>query len=203
MSVLACGCHKTADYSAYLSGLRRDILHGETENFDILAFLETRESPYIYDGICGEKQNVVIFKITPKKPISESIEIGFSIEKDYTCEMTFDNLKNAFSSEVKVDKLPSNDLDIAIKCGDNQLIATLSSVKTKDTISPNDAISAVKDYNKELFNELIESAEINVRLLYEDGTVFYFVGIITNKNTHAFLVDSVSAQILAEKVIEH
>ena len=63
------GCKKNSEYDDKISQLRYDVLYGETDEFDVTAYIEKREDPIFQDGLVGEKINLLTFKIEFDKDI--------------------------------------------------------------------------------------------------------------------------------------
>lgn len=196
--IFSTGCEKKIDYSNRISQLRTTILIGETENLSIICFAELREQPYIADGNVDEKVNTLIFKFTAKKSNQENVICKFQCENDYSFELQKSDLVYGCVESIIVDSLPTNGLVISV----NDKPVSLSAVDLSGAISFEDAIKSTKEKNSHLFDN-VNCSELQIRLIYENDTIFWFVGIIDAENTNAFLINGKTGEIIAEKIIRN
>ena len=194
-------CEKTPDYSTFISQVRFDILCGKNDNLTLLCYAEQRETPYAYDGVSNPLENLLIFKFD--KEIC-NLTLTFTTDKVYT--LNVDNTLNRRFWQIKVNQFPTNSLTVTITTENGQENVVLNSVKTTKTLSYNQAINSLKKQQPELFEELNESGnlyEINVRLLWENNFLYYFVGLSQNGKTNAFLLDAENGNVISKKQIDH
>ena len=194
-------CEKTPDYSTFISQVRFDILCGKNDNLTLLCYAEQRETPYAYDGVSNPLENLLIFKFD--KEIC-NLTLTFTTDKVYT--LNVDNTLNRRFWQIKVNQFPTNSLTVTITTENGQENLVLNSVKTTKTLSYNQAINSLKKQQPELFEEINESGnlyEINVRLLWENNFLYYFVGLSQNGKTNAFLLDAENGNVISKKLIDH
>ena len=199
------GCKSQKDFNEYISQLRYDVLFAENDLCSISCYLETRESPFVSDGIVNAKENLVILKLSPKNDELKDFGVSFTTDKTYTENFSFEPRFNCYVATVSVETMPSKNLKITLSDENGNSDITLTSKKQSSTISYDKALSFVYSQNKEKIDDLISSDdnfEINLRLISEEQD-FWFVGITTSENSFCFLVDGKSGKIIAQKNINN
>ena len=199
------GCKSKKDFNEYISQLRYDVLFAENDLCSISCYLETRESPFVSDGIVNAKENLVILKLSPKNDELKDFGVSFTTDKTYTENFSFEPRFNCYVATVSVETMPSKNLKITLSDENGNSDITLTSKKQSSTIAYDKALSFVYSQNKEKIDDLISSDdnfEINLRLISEEQD-FWFVGITTSENSFCFLVDGKSGKIIAQKNINN
>ena len=202
-------CKSQIDLSPYLSQTRTDILVGESENYAVKCYLETREKPMRSDG---KKENVypaVIIKLTVKngdEKIESGVKVNFRADEEYGATFVFHPESSTYVATAYVNVLPDKAFDVNIvKEGSTENIK-LTSVITKDTASPLAALAfAQKTCSELLKNDAFASGnfEIHVRLIYDDEKLYYYVGFITAEETEALLISSSADKLIARKTLRN
>lgn len=207
LAVIAAGCSDRADLTPFVSQLRSDILKGESENYIVTCYTETREKPLIPDG---KKENVspaVIIKLKAKNELPEILsgaKATFTTDKEYTALFAFRPESDTYVALLYVGSLPEEDLTVTITTDETQENAELSSVIENGAGLSLKAIDTAAETYKEFFDsEDYKSGafEINVRVMESDETIYYFVGFVTKDKTEAFLVSADAKNVLARKTL--
>lgn len=199
------GCEKSADLSPYVSQNRMQIYGGKSENFDLTLYAERREEPFIGDGYVGEMKNVLIIKLDGVGGDVASADVTVVYDNE---EKVFAYDKGVRNSNVSaVEKLPQSPTVTAkITRGDKSETIELYSKKLSTDCTYIEAIDAVQKYDGETVERLFYGnralAEINVRLISDDGKNYYFVGFIEEGGkTSAYLIDAETATVIATRTV--
>ena len=199
------GCAKQDKHEDYISQLRYDILYSDSENYEIYAFKELRETPLSDDGEKGEMQNLLTFKIVFKTNVvlRSSPVITFSLNGiTYRKEFEYKPLSNFVICSFFVTKQPEKKLETEI-CFDNETKHyTLLSLMNKKTLSYKDILAAIKNAGDKDADEFFYGKinfEIRIRLISSDGYNCYYVGLIDKAKNVNFLMDGETGEILAKK----
>ncbi len=205
--IFLTACQKPNTYQDKVSQLRYDILSGESNSYSVKAYLEKRESPYKADGIIQEMKNYVIFKInfkTEPNSITGELKINFTADKEYSSSLIYKPEFDSYVATIEVQNLPIAPLTATITLLDAQENVTLNSI-CNDVIKPEKALDTAITNKKELIEELEKTNadfEIMVRLICQEQSVYYYVGIVENEYTTALLISN-TGKILAEKRIRN
>lgn len=200
---LFVSCKKSEDYFSYLSEYRSNLFLAETEHFSVRVYALEKEHPFVADGMVGEKTKRAELYITAKDG-SESCTVLFHADNQkYGGEASYDSVKREYfySCAVDISSLPS--LPLSVQFGDSKYEVTAHSVKETDTLSGEQILNILQEKETALFTSLTDkngfSAEIHLRLLYEEAP-YYYVGVVekTGKIT-AFLLDAKTGEILAKR----
>ena len=199
------GCARQDKSADFISQLRYDILYSDSENYEIYAFKEVRETPLSDDGEKGEMQNLLTFKIVFKTNIAlrSSPVITFSLNGiTYRKEFEYKPLSNFVICSFFVPEQPDKKLETEI-CFDNDTKHyTLLSVINKKTLSHKEMLSALKSAGDKDADEFFSGKtnfEIRIRLISSDGYNCYYVGLIDKTKNVNFLLDGETGEILAKK----
>lgn len=207
--VLTCGCTRKVDLSPYVSQSRFDVLVGESENYSIKCYLENREKPLKSDGKKETVHPAVIVRLTIKnggEKIESGVKVNFHTDADYSTSFTFHPESNVYVATCFVRSLPSGSLDVSVVKEDGNETVSLKSVVTDKTATPLAALELVGKTCGDLLKEedfANGNFEVNVRLIEDDGSLYYFVGLITDKKTEAFLVSADGKTVIARKKINN
>lgn len=207
LTILLSACNKGVDYYRFVSQERRDVLIGESETYSVKCYLEMREKPFKADAKKQETHYAVIIKLTVKSGtdgIVSGAKVTFSTDKEYSALFTFHRESDNYVAVSYVNALP-----------EKKLTLNVSTDKTSETI---EAVSASKDFdfNPEkaldfaisktdgVYREYAENGnlEINIRMI-TGNEIYYYVGIITEDKTDAFLIDSECRSLIARKTLSH
>ena len=198
-------CNTEPDYFSCVSELRKDVFVGEQDNFSVVVYAGTKESPALFDGI---KQNTVLclgFKIIQKEEVGSQLTIKFTVNnKNYTAPLTFNPVKNTLFCDVEVSALPEKNFEVEICYGEKSTVVSTASQLNDNTINYSkaleSAVSKGRDFLKEHTEKGILNAEIVIRLLCERGKNYYYVGFICEKGLkRAYLIDGSNGEVIAEK----
>lgn len=199
------GCKKNSEYEDKISQLRYDVLYGETDDFDVTAYVEKREDPVCQDGLAGETTNFLTFKIEfdrdtvlKSSPVIEFETDGIKYRKETEYKPLSDFVYCFFSPK----KLPDKKLNVKITTDEKSETVTLLSVKTKSTLTYNEALNSLIKSKTPSATEIFDGKtpyEIKIRLIYSDGYECYFIGLETKEKSVGFLLDGSTGEIIAIK----
>lgn len=196
-------CKKELDYFEYVSELRSNIFLAETDGFSLRIYAVTKETPYVSDGIPQETATrVEAYLVAPEG--DETCKLAFTVGgKEYGGEMSYDNVKAEYSYSQTLDISEETELPCRIEYGSQTLELSAVSVRTADTLTPQNVLKNLKTEESELFTSLTDkygfAGEIYLRLIYEDSP-YYYVGIIDRNGTvNAFLINAKTGKILAKR----
>lgn len=196
-------CKNNDLYLQNVSQLRTDVFIGKYNGNTLTVYPEEKEYPFIYDGNACERKKFITIKLD--NLVGDEISAEFTInEETYGAQMTFQVLPNALICTIEVVSLPQNSLTVSVTENDSTVKVETKSVKINDTVSYKTAIKSVlnqrQSFIKSLKTHNVLQAEIQARLLYEDGKNYWYVGFADKKgNLTAFLIDGKDGKILAEK----
>lgn len=207
LSLSLFGCDTKPDYYALVSEERRDVLFGESENFSVKCYAEIREKPFKPDGKKQQTAFAVIIKLTVKSGINgilDGAKVTFSTDKDYSALFTFHRESDEYVAISYVSELPDKQATVKIETDRGSEELELSSVLSDIEFTPKAALDLVVS---SVGNEYEAAArkgemEIYIRLIYGDE-IFYYVGLITENKTDAFLVDKECKKIVAKKSVSN
>ena len=199
------GCDKAADLSPYISQNRLQIYSGKSENYSLSVYAERRESPFIGDGYAGDMKNVLILKLNPASGDLTAANVSVVYDNE---EKVFSYDKGVRNSNVlTVETLPESPTVTAkITVGDKSETVELYSQKLSTDCTYKEAVDAVQNYDGETVERLFYGtralAEINVRLISEEGKNYYFVGFIEEGGkTSAYLIDAATKTVIATRTV--
>lgn len=202
VALTAAGCAKKTDYFNYVSEYRKSVYFYEDDNVSLKIYSVDKETPYALDGIRGEVSNVTeVFYSCENTPNEVEVEVlGMGGEMSY--QAVTRNFYLSFSGE----ELSGATVPVKITVDGETTELDVCNVAEEGVISGKTALDCVREYDKDGFDALSEnggfSAEIIVRLLYDDGC-YYYVGVCDrDKNIHAYLVDGTDGKIIAERTSE-
>ena len=203
LCVFFTACNQKVDYFGYVSELRSDIFLAEADGFSLRIYAVTKENPYVMDGIPKERSSrVEAYLVAPEG--DKTCNFSFTCEgQSYGGEMSFDNVKTEYYYACTLDIASVSELPCRIEYGDKTLELIARSVKTSDTLTPQNVLKNLETEEAELFSSLTDkygfAGEIYLRLIYEDAP-YYYVGIIDrNGNIHAFLINAKTGKVLAKR----
>ena len=205
LTILLCGCNKSADYYRFVSQERRDILVGESETYAVKCYLELREKPFKSDGKKQETSFAVIVKLTIKSGVDGIVsgaKVSFKTDKEYSALFTFHRESDDYVATSYVNALPEKELLLSVTAGDKTETINAVSVSKDFTFDPQKALGFAVSKTEGAYEDYAESGnlEINVRMIYGEK-IFYYVGIITEDKTDAFLIDSDCKTLIARKTL--
>ena len=203
LCVFFTACNQKVDYFSYVSELRSDIFLAEADGFSLRIYAVTKENPYVMDGIPKERSSrVEAYLVAPEG--DKTCNFIFNCDgQSYGGEMSFDNVKTEYYYACTLDISSVSELPCRIEYGDKVLELKAVSVKTSDTLPPQNVLKNLETEEAELFSSLTDkygfAGEIYLRLIYEDAP-YYYVGIIDrNGNIHAFLINAKTGKVLAKR----
>ncbi|MBO5046510.1 MAG: hypothetical protein J6C93_06530 [Clostridia bacterium] len=191
------------DFSSRISEARSDLFYAQTDEFSVTFSCVTREQPHLSDGIVGEKQSLVEISLRDFSS-ADGYRIFFSYgETEGGGETSFHTVKNEYYYEQSVKEFPTSTVDLRIECGEHVREITATSVKNENTLSIEGALEKMLEQRDEALIPFTEDGELHaefyVRLLRREKNYYYVAIVGKNGNTHSFLLDGESGEILAER----
>ena len=198
--LLLCGCAaKKTD--AIVSQLRTDVLEGKTGDCVFTAYLEEREIPLIADGIAGDKTPAVIVKISDSSAFYGAYTVTVTVSgKEYSAapELKADTLMKA--TVILDEPCRQKEITVTLK-GEKEVSATLVSVLPEDTCGYEKALDTAKTAlgDKIIYKGGKAEGEIFIRVLYENGAAYWYVGYVNGDTVNSVLIGADGETVVAEK----
>ena len=203
LSLFFIACNKKVDYFSYVSELRSNILCAQTDEYFLSVYAVEKEYPYSLDGVKREtSMRTEIRLLAPSG--DKTYEISFQHNgSTYGGEMSYDNVRAEYYYSCSLDVSSATEIDCMLICEDKQVSLCAKTVKTENTLSPQNVLAKLQETESELFSSLTDkygfAGEIYIRLLYEDFP-YYYIGVIDrNGYTSAFLMNGETGKILARR----
>lgn len=193
------GCTKKSMLLPYVSELRCNVFEGISENFSIKAHYGYRETPYLND--C--KVSPYSYELTFFLKGNVNDNASYSLELcSFNEEINFERTNTgSFKASYKVNDFNENTFDVILHCATESENITLTSLLPKDTFSVNEVLLKVEKSQEVLINSYYSNvdfnAEIYVRVLVKNDKPFYYIAFANGKTLKAFLVDGLTAEVLA------
>lgn len=196
-------CQKQVDYFSYVSELRDNIFIAEQGGYSLSIYSMEREYPYETDGIKMQTSRITeirFFAPSGDKDCRLSLQID---GKEQSGEMSYDNVKAQYYYSCSLDVSNLKEVACVVFYDETSIEFLAKSVKTQNTITPQNALDIVQKDEHELFNDMTDkygfAGEIYLRLIYEESP-YYYVGIIErNGKVTALLLNAESGKILAKR----
>ena len=198
-------CNSKPDYLSYVSELRKDVFIGEQDNFYVVVYAGSKESPATFDGIKQDSLLCLGFKIIQKEDIGSQITVKFNVgDKQYSAPLTFNPVKSTLFCDVVVSALPEKNFTVEVCYGEESVTVNTVSQLNENTVSYTRALESAaskgEDFLKEHTQKGVLKAEIVIRLLCENGKNYYYVGFICDKGLKkAYLIEGSTGEVIAEK----
>lgn len=200
-ALAACGAKY--DYTKHLSEVRSDIFYGETDAYSVTVFFGSREYPYATDGIACPMQGLAEISLAVKSGVDGDYAVYVLGDKEWGGEMSYRNVKGDYYYSQGVGAFPEGQMSLRIECEDAKTTLALTSVKTEDTLTPEEALEIAVSHEKETVARLtcdnVFQGEFSVRLLRRDAN-FYYVGIAAKSGkVLSLLLDAETGEVLARR----
>ena len=201
-------CKSKVDLTPYVSQIRSDIFRGESENYAVTSYLETKERPLVADGKASGMLPAIVVRLTVKGEIDETLsgaKVTFTVDKEYSALFTFRPESDVYVASCYTDALPQKALTVTVSAGGTEENVELFSI-AEGIASPLKALNAASAANDEFFRTEEFSSmkfEINIRLLEDDGRFFYYVGFVTKDETYATLVSADGEKVLTKRTVKN
>jgi hypothetical protein len=183
----------------YVSELRSEIFEGKSENFFIKAHYGYRETPYLNDGKVSPYSYELTFflKGSVQDSVSYSLELcPFNEKVDF--EVTNNGTLKA---SYKVKEFSEKSFDVILNYSTESEKITLTSILPENTLTLNEVLLKVEKSQEVLINSYYSdanfNAEIYARVLVKNDRPFYYIAFANGKTLKAFLVDGLTAEVLA------
>ena len=205
--VLAAGCSKEPNLTDYVSEYRSNIYVGTQDKYSIFVSCGTREYPYRADGTPADCSDLFEVALTAADN-TRTYKISFALDgKTYEAELSFDNVRMIHTYSQSIPAPDAEKIDFTVCDADDadaeKISLTAQSVKAgQQVLSLGQLLDAVKKDNSKIFGAHTSgnkfSGELYVRLLWNDGACYYYVGVIdTDGKTFAILADASTGKTLA------
>ena len=198
-SVQLFGCEKKSILLPFVSELRSEIFEGKSENFSIKAHYGYRETPYLNDGkvspysyeltffLMGNVQNNVSYSLE-LCPFNEKVD--FEVTNNGTLKASY-----------KVKEFSEKSFGVILCYSTESEKITLTSILPENTLTLNEVLLKVEKSQEVLINSYYSdanfNAEIYARVLVKNDRPFYYIAFANGKTLKAFLVDGLTAEVLA------
>ena len=191
------------DYSDRLSEVRSDLFIAETEDFTLTLACVEREYPYADDGIpCPMTKSVQITLAPAGTPADEvTISVGEGAAQ-WGGDASFRTAYGDFYLSQGVDAFPEGSVDVRVVWGGKEVAIAATSVRTPQTISPEEALSRFVKSESEALSRMeregVFCGEFRVRLLRRDKN-YYYVAVTDGEKHIALLLDAQTGETLARR----
>lgn len=196
------GCHKT-DFKAQLSDIRSDLFLAETEEFSVSLACISRETPFLADGVAAQMSNLIEITLTENSARSERYSVYLLGNENLGGEMSFRSVRNDYFYSHGVDEFPTGTISLRVQWGNESRDISATSVKNENTITVQNALDRAIEAERETIDRHsvkgVFAGEFHVRLIRRDRN-YYYVGIVTNDETIALLLDGSTGDVLARRV---
>lgn len=196
----ACGKY---DYSVHISDEKSDLFRAECEEFTLTVTCVSREYPYLCDGVAANKSDLLEAVLTEPQPSGAEYEIYFLEDVPRGGDMSFRSVTGDYYYSRSVETFPDGALSVKIVKNGVPQELLLTSVKTEDTLSPEQALQKAIAAEQETVDRMTEGGafcgEFHVRLLRRDKN-YYYVGIVDRRGgILALLLDAETGEVLARR----
>ncbi len=208
--ILACslflisGCKKEENLTDYVSQLRSDIFIADGEFFHVKAEYGYQETPFVNDGIMGEKVYALTFKITENLADASTKIIEFNYGGiDYKSEFILDPKTDLLTANFEIENFNQKQFIATLKNGATAESLTFNSTLPQGTISVSEALKFFCKNQPDLYQSFKDEngkfcAEIYARVIVKDGKPYYYLGFATGKDKlKALLIDGANGEVLA------
>ncbi len=200
------GCKQSDDLSPYLSETRDAVYLGSGKEFSVKATCGTRENPLVLDGLVGEVKPYTTFTLLTEIDYNISVTVSFDFKATtYSGQFELSPVNSRMVVSFDINGLGESFSVTINGKGINEKIDMVK--QTVDGVkSPVSAVNSLLLTQPDLIDSYRVDgafcAEISVRLIIENGSAYYYVGITDTKGkTIAFLLDGVSLETLAKREI--
>ncbi len=199
---MLAGC-RGEDYTKYLSYVRSDVFVAETEDFSLTLSCVTREVPYASDGVACAGQQLLEIELTPTQADgTENYSVVLEGTPSLSGELSYRSVKGDWFLSQSVTSFPEGSVSLRLIKDGEATELTASSVKTENTLTPEEAVSFAVQAENELIGRMTAGktfhGEFQVRLLRR-GRTYYYVGIVGEKENAALLLDAETGEVLARR----
>ena len=200
---LFSGC-KGEDYKKYLSEVTSDVFAVETEDYSLTLSCIAREVPYVSDGVACPMQNVVEIVLKPQETDSAaSYCVVLEGMPALSGELSYRTAKGDWFLSGSVENFPEGSVSLSIQKDGETASLTARSVKTENTLTPEEALSFAVNAESELISRMTAGkqfqGEFRVRLL-KRGSNYYYVSIVGKAENAALLLNAETGDVLARRV---
>lgn len=197
-------CKKNIDYNDYVSEKRFDIYRYADDSIEIKIYVSLKENPYCLDGVKGEVSPITEFFV---KTIKSYEEVNITC-KNANGEMSYKAVEKCYYLSLANSDIVGASVEVTLSCDSESKTYKVDSILYSGVLTCESALKCATEYDAKLFENLTENdifnGEIYVRLLFDEGGCYYYVGVCgKDKKITAYLVDGEKGKILATKKTEN
>ena len=192
------GCDNTPDLTDYLTELRQDVYHGENGDISL-------SSAYGFNKSKGDGY-FMTFKLNNPLDIPVTYTLTFNHDKTYTKQFEVSPVTHSLTASIELEKFDKAEFTVDVSYGSETVTVQMQSLRPSETMGYRDALNSLKTSQPTLIQNYVKdglfTASICMRLSVKDGKPYYYVAFTdTDKNVKAFLLDGISAKVLAVREI--
>lgn len=204
VALLCCfsGCSESTSLSSYVSELKTCVYEGQGERYKLQASYGFREEPFQKNGKVGKTVYKLTIKLLETTEVDSTFTLSFDFNgTDYEKNLSLSQGRASLSAEFEIEGFDKKEFTVNLSKGNERETITLRSIIPNDTITFDKALlSLEKSQSKLLENYYDENkfnAELHLRIVVKDGKAYWYVGIATEKDLKALLIDGNSGEVLA------
>ena len=201
-----CGSKETLD--KYVSELRSDVFEGKSQSYYIRAGYGFKETPFINDGLVGEKATSINFRLSGDLKDGATYTLSFFNGTETTKQdFTLNPVTHALSTTIEVDNFTQKEFSVNVISSGKTESVKLKSILPDGTLTSSAALKSLSENQAELIENFTDpdgnlKAELYMRVLVKDQKPFWYVGIASgNEQLKALLVDGITGEVLAIREI--
>lgn len=200
-------CTKKDTLENYVSELRSNLYLGTLGDLNIKASYGFREVNQKNDGVASEKANLLTFKLLCNDDNRTSYKIKLTHNQtDYQADFKLNPVTDSVTAVMEIDGFDQNEFTVFLIKGSDKQEILMSSIVPKNAMDYKTALIKLKELQSPLLDNYTDqngnfNAEIHARILVKDQTPYWYVGIVTNNDVKALLMDGVSGEVLAVRKV--
>lgn len=189
------------DYEARISEIKRDIFCAQTEDFTLTVACLSREYPYADDGVACAMTDTIEVTIAPAGAAADSAAV-YAADGSWGGDASFSSVHGDFRFSQGVTAFPEGSVDVRVVWGGKEVSIAATSVRTPQTISPEEALSRFVKSESEALSRMeregVFCGEFRVRLLRRDKN-YYYIAVTDGEKHIALLLDAQTGETLARR----
>lgn len=187
------------DYSDRVSEIRSDLFLAETDDFSLTLACISREYPYADDGIPCPMSDTIEITLVPAGDPPSHVEVYAA---ECGGEASFSAAFGDFRFSQGVSTFPEGSVPVRVVWGEESCEIAATSVRTEETLTPNDALAAFVKAEAETLSAMRRDGafcgEIAVRLLRRDKN-YYYAAVTDGTKRIALLLNGETGEVLARR----
>ncbi len=200
-------CAKPINLEPFISELRSDLFYGRGETLELKAGYGFRETPYVNDGKISEKISAITFRLLGVETTNTAYTLNFTYNgTNYSGLFRLNPISDNLTCEIPIENFSLKEFSVQVSFSSNTETIALKSEVPDGTISHAQALSFLVKNQSPLIEHYMDTnknfvAEIHIRILVKDSRSYWYVGIASNHNLKALLIDGFSGEVLAIREI--